>query len=281
MHTCSTKSYPLTSYYDVTVIQERTLFYIDYRLSEKRRLNMGLTEDVREHATTLDLDVLGFCSVDSFDEAPDDRKPSVYLEDAQSIISIGYKLNYAPIQNLPQSRSAYMLEHDYANRHLDQASHRIARFLEAKGFDAIGFDSGAGFYHEAGKTPKRFAGDISHKHAAVACGQGKFGLNNLVLNPQLGPRIRLATVITNANLKYNSPLGENPCLTHECEQCVRICPVQALDGWNGKYDPERGWIIGKKKCYDYIFTTLKGQRCGLCIQACPVGLSTSTFHEIG
>ena len=233
---------------------------------------MGSTEDLIEYAGLLELDFIGFCCTESFDEAPEDRRPRVYLGDARSIISIGYKLNYTAIQNLPVSRSAYMLEHDYANRHLDETSQKIARFLEGRGFDAIGFDSGAGFYHEAGKTPERFAGDFSHKHAAVACGLGKFGLNNLVLSPRWGPRVRLSTIVTDAQLKYDLPLEENPCLAPECEECVKICPVHALDGWKGRYDPEKGWVIDKKKCYDYIFTTLKGQRCGLCIKACPVGL---------
>jgi len=120
---------------------------------------------------------------------------------AAGIMSIGYKLNYTQIQNLPKSKSAYMLEHDYANRHLDESSHLIARFLEEKGYLVIGFDSGAGFYHEAGKTPKEIAADISHKHVAVACGLGKFGLNNLVISPNWGPRVRLATIITGATLE--------------------------------------------------------------------------------
>lgn len=234
---------------------------------------MGLTEDLREYARILELDFIGFCPVESFDKAPEGRRPTLYLENARSIISIGYKLNYSPIQNLPASRSAYMLEHDYANQHLDQSSHKIARFLEERGFEAVGFDSGAGFYHEAGKTLKEFAGDISHKHAAVACGLGKFGLNNLVISRKWGPRMRLATIVTNAEVKYDCPIEENPCLTDECEECVRICPVHALDGWEGKYTPETGWIIDKRRCYDYIFTTLRGQRCGLCIKACPVGLN--------
>ena len=235
---------------------------------------MDLTEDLRAYANVLELDFIGFCSVDPFDEAPADRKPGVYLDKAGSIVSIGYKLNTASIRNLPASRSAYMLEHDYANGHLDRASHKIARFLEERGFDAIGFDASAGFYHEAGKSPKRFAGDLSHKHAAVACGPGKFGLNNLVISPKWGPRIRLATVITDVELNYDRPLEASPCPTYECEECVKICPVHALEGWRGQYDPERGWGIDKKKCYDYIFTTLKGQRCGLCIKACPVGLNS-------
>ena len=80
---------------------------------------MGLTEELRKYAESLRLDYIGFCPVNALDEAPEDRRPNVYLEEAVSVISIGYKLNYAPIQNLPKSRSAYMLEHDYANRHLD------------------------------------------------------------------------------------------------------------------------------------------------------------------
>ena len=231
---------------------------------------MSLMDDLRDYGQSLELDWIGCCPVGRFDEAPEDRRPREYLKNAQSIISIGYKLNTAPLQNLPVSRSAYMLEHDYANRHLDRASHKVARFLEERGFDAIGFDPGAGFYHEAGKTPKRFAGDFSHKHAAVACGLGVFGLNNLVISTRWGPRTRLASIISSAELEYEQPSLESPC--HDCEECVKVCPVHALDGWDGAYDPERGWVIDKKKCYEYIFSTLKGKRCGMCIKACPVGI---------
>jgi epoxyqueuosine reductase QueG len=233
---------------------------------------VGLIEDLKQLAQELELDWIGFCSTDAFIKGPSDTRPTTYLASAKSVISIGYRLNDTPIQNLPASRSAYMLEHDYANRHLDRASHLLARFLGDLGFATIGFDAGAGFYHETGKTPQRFAGDISHKHAAVACGLGKFGLNNLVLSRQWGPRIRLATIVTAAELEYDHVFKGNPCPAHECEACVKVCPVGALDGWRGEYDPDWGWVMDKKRCYDYIFATLKGQRCGLCIKACSIGL---------
>jgi len=41
---------------------------------------MGLTEDVRGYAKVLEIDLISFCSVESFDRAPEDRRPSVYLE---------------------------------------------------------------------------------------------------------------------------------------------------------------------------------------------------------
>ena len=234
---------------------------------------MGLSEDLSKYAKALEIDFIGFSPADNFDAAPEDRKPKVYLEDALSIVSIGYRLNYTSIQNLPESRSVYMLEHDYANRHLDQSSHKVTRFLEKRGFKAIGFDAGAGFYAKIGKSPETIAGDFSHKHAAVASGLGKFGLNNLVLSSKWGPRIRLTTIITNAQLEYSRAHEENPCPADECMKCIEICPVHALDGWKGKYDPEEGWVMDKRKCYDYAFITLKGQRCGLCIKVCPVGLN--------
>lgn len=53
---------------------------------------------------------------------------------------------------------------------------------------------------------RRLAGDLSHKHAAVACGLGNFGLNNLVISPGCAPRIRLVTILTNAELKYDGIL---------------------------------------------------------------------------
>jgi len=216
----------------------------------------------------LELDFMGWASVSSFDDAPEDRKPHVYLNDAKSVISVGYRLNSAPIMHLPATRSAYMMEHDYANRHLNRASQKITRFFENRGYQAIGFDCSAGFYHKIGRHPEKLQGDFSHKHAAVISGLGKFGVNNLVIHKRWGATLRLTTVITNAELNNDRLLEQNACSTHECLACVKICPVQALDGWEASYDPERGWTIDKRKCYEYIFKNLEGQRCGLCIKAC-------------
>jgi epoxyqueuosine reductase QueG len=240
---------------------------------KKEMVRMGLAEDIKEFAKILEIDFIGFSPVNRFDEAPEDKRPTAYLKNALSVISIGYKLNYSSIQNIPKTRSAYMLEHDYANRHLDQTSHKITKILEKQGFAAIGFDAGAGFYHKAGKIPEKIVSDFSHKHTAVACGLGKFGLNNLVLSPKWGPRLRLTAIITDAEFEYPPIPIENLCLINECKRCVEICPVHALDGWEKHYDPEKGWGMDKKRCYEYMFTTLGGQRCGLCIKACPVGLN--------
>ena len=236
---------------------------------------MDLVGDIKGLANELGMDLTGFCPVERLEGAPADFRPRRYLENAATVISLGRRLNIAPIRNLPVSRSAYMLEHDEANRRLDRASQEVARFLEERGHDAIGFDTGAGFYHEAGKAPERFAGDFSHKHAAAACGLGVFGVNNLVLYESCGAAVRFVSVITSANVGEDRTRAVNVCPAGECRACVDVCPVGALNGWEDAYEPATGWRIDKQACYDYIFTTLKGQRCGLCIKACPVGLTQS------
>ncbi len=47
----------------------------------------------------------------------------------------------------------------------------------------------------------------------------------------------------------------------DCDECVRVCPVGAI-GKNG--------TINKFLCRDYMFESLKGLRCGLCLKACPI-----------
>jgi len=61
---------------------------------------------------------------------------------------------------------------------------------------------------------------FSHRHAAVLAGLGEFGLNNLFLTPDYGPRVRLISIITTAELEAD-PLCEGPiCLGEECGLCL-------------------------------------------------------------
>lgn len=94
------------------------------------------------------IDAIGFAPASSF------------LPCDVNVTSIGYHLNHGPVQDLPKSRSAYMLEHDYANRHLAECAQRLVRRLEAEGCEAAGFDVGAGFYRRLADSPHGLAGDF-------------------------------------------------------------------------------------------------------------------------
>ncbi|MFN4227908.1 MAG: hypothetical protein ACK4F0_07220, partial [Candidatus Ratteibacteria bacterium] len=68
---------------------------------------------------------------------------------------------------------------------------------------------------------------IAHRYAAVACGLGEIGWNGLFLHPEFGPRVRLVTIITNAEL-FSDPMYDGEKLCDRCLECVKNCPIDAF-----------------------------------------------------
>jgi epoxyqueuosine reductase len=61
---------------------------------------------------------------------------------------------------------------------------------------------------------------------AQLAGFGNFGKNALIINPDVGPWLRLGAVLTNADLVANEPFEKDLC--GDCCACVDACPVNAL-----------------------------------------------------
>ena len=69
--------------------------------------------------------------------------------------------------------------------------------------------------------PKGHHGVFSHRHAAVLAGLGGIGLNNLLLTPKYGPRVRLNSIITTAELQPDPLVAEKLCREEECMLCMK------------------------------------------------------------
>ncbi len=121
-------------------------------------------------------------------------------------------------------------------------------------------------------------GNASHKAFARAAGLGWIGKNILLVTPKYGPRIRLATILTDIPLKPGIPLS-NEC--GDCTKCIDACPVKAFNPINfKKYPIRREDAFDAQKCYARLKRIKKMPQigvdiCGLCIKACPIGLSLS------
>ena len=102
-----------------------------------------------------------------------------------------------------------------ANMRMQMIATQMAAFLEDRGHASLPLPAG-GYKVGAG----RYA-FFSHRHAAVLAGLGEFGLNNLLLTPQYGPKVRLESMITAADLAPD-PLCEGPiCLgVDACGLCL-------------------------------------------------------------
>lgn len=191
---------------------------------------MDLKEIVRQQAIdVLDMDYVGVAGIERFAEAPEGHRPQDILPGAKSVIVMAIKLPQGAVQAIFRSYEEgkrYLQciygAHGYSltpNYHLVFAAYRMARFLEKKGFITVPLPSGPG----AGGAP------FSHRHAAVAAGLGILGWHGLFMTPEAGPRVRIVSVITKAEMEPD-PLYNGPrlCDPQKCQICVKACPTKAI-----------------------------------------------------
>lgn len=68
---------------------------------------------------------------------------------------------------------------------------------------------------------------MSHRYVGVACGIGRLGWSGNLMTKDYGARVYLGSVITNAKLKSDPYLEENPCT--KCKVCVAVCQGRMFD----------------------------------------------------
>lgn len=123
--------------------------------------------------------------------------------------------------------------------------------------------------------PVAWTSYLSHKAVAVAAGVGWQGKSLLTVSPLFGPRIRLATVLTDAPLAPDKPL-KNRC--GSCDKCAQACPAGAIKNVNtGWHYASRDEALHFERCAVKVtteFAALPGVGhpiCGVCVRVCPFG----------
>jgi epoxyqueuosine reductase len=238
--------------------------------------------------------LVGIASVDRFRGAPKGHHPQDFLPEARSVVTFGVALLHQSLyweEHLadsefvpPQNRKTVLQNYFYrqtgyamVNNLLDMLALRLANLLENRGYRSIFFPVTYGtrsiwsFVREM--IPSK-AGLFSQRHAAVRAGLGEFGLNNLVLTPEYGPRIRFNSVITEAELRPTPLLEEKLCLGEKCSLCLERCP-----GAMTRYPdaaPEAVWYNTPTRTDIDACVRLSGEHfcLGRCLKVCPVGKKT-------
>jgi epoxyqueuosine reductase len=149
------------------------------------------------------------------------------------------------------------------NPRIDSISLMLAQALDRAGFQAFVVPSS----QTVDRT--RLAGVFSHKLAANLAGLGWIGKSALLITPDRGPRVRWGTILTDAPLEAGTPMDEN---CHDCDACVKSCPVHAFTGQTFDKPRPRSEIFAAEACYNYRSEreTLR-TACGLCVYICPFG----------
>lgn len=192
-------------------------------------------------------------------------------------ICVGIPLVDRIVDHLARHKEAWVARtydrlYDTVNARLDAIALTMAHVLHAHGASSLMIPASDTVDKE------RFLGLFPHKLAARLAGLGWIGPSCLLVTPEYGPRVRLATVLTEAPLLTGS-IMEDRC--GDCLACVEACPVQALSG--RRFDPleTREARFTPKRCARYrdrLRDTVSGARvCGLCVAVCPFGRKRASF----
>ena len=165
----------------------------------------------------------------------------------------------------------YFQHYRAVNATLDRLTLRVATLLERDGYRALPIAASQSV-HDNGA----YAGAFQHKTAAVRAGLGWIGKNALFVSPEFGPRVRLATVLTDHPLvPERVRRDESVSRCGACTRCVSACPAKALSGTEYQSGMPREALFDAHACSEHMKQAYqmigRGAVCGLCAAVCPWG----------
>jgi len=159
----------------------------------------------------------------------------------------------------------YFHHYRTVNAHIDSISLKTGFLLNKAGFNYVPVPAS----QSVGGT----VGMFSHKYSASISGLGSIGKSGLFISNKYGPRVRLGTILTDAEFPVEN--AEPECTCGDCRECIKSCPAQAITGQMWHPGDDRSVIIDAKACSDYMKKAFqhigRGAVCGICMRVCPKG----------
>lgn len=187
-------------------------------------------------------------------------------------ISLGIGLAAGIVDELPRHKERTVaMTYDYfvytvINQSLDGVALQVSAALEKRGHRTLPVPTSQRIDEE------NLLGLFPHKLAAHLAGLGWIGKSSLLITPQMGPRVRLVTVLTHAPLIGGEPL---PDQCGDCRLCIEACPAGALTGRTFDPGESRESRIDVHRCDAYrlhLRDQVTGVKtCGMCLYVCPYG----------
>ncbi|MBI3815479.1 MAG: epoxyqueuosine reductase [Nitrospinae bacterium] len=229
---------------------------------------MNLTPDLKNYCKNSRADMVGIADLESFRN----RLPVIpqnLLTPYAYAISVGIRLKDDIVNRISDHPTPEYSDHYQSiNKSLDSLTAQIAQWIIQKGSNAMPIPAS----HTIDEA--NLLGNISHKAVARMAGLGWQGKSLLIINPELGPRFRLATVLTDMMLTADQPV-KNKC--GKCRECVDACPASAIKNVStDSHYENRDIAINLERCNSKLieFEAMPGighRICGVCIKVCPYG----------
>jgi len=232
---------------------------------EESREKTILSENIRNLADSLGIDVLGFAEASEFEgyilNRARRRDPRLSLSNAKTIIVAGIYIGGLVLPSWDKSymgRTSRLFLSGFFNDVVKQLE-PIATLLRKEGYTALICDDS-----------KNKGSILPLKLAAIRAGLGWQGKNSMLVTKKYGTLLALGGIVTNANLEQNTEQETNRCKS--CKKCQQACPLKAL---------EQAYVLNKNKCLSYLLqndnlpeeakTVIENRviDCEICQQVCP------------
>lgn len=207
-----------------------------------------------------------------------------YTEGLLYGISIAVRVSDSVLSGVIVGPTRHYLHHyKMLNLLLDQTALKLTLAIQERGYNALPIPASQIIDWE------KQTAHLSHKMIALRAGIGWIGRNNLLVHPEFGSKIRLATVLTDVPLEADKPVETNPQNLStspqnfyspsfektgklpdaqncgSCRKCIEICPVSAIG------ETHKEW--NKAACLEKLKYFAKAHNvgqyiCGLCVKVC-------------
>lgn len=229
---------------------------------------MDLTAVLKTYAREHGADLFGVADLKPFKSAKFSL-PMDLLDPYAYAVSVAISVDNEIINRITDYPTPEYAEHyRRINLALDVLTSDLARWIHGHGDQALPIPASA-------ITDKnKLMGSISHKAVARMAGIGWQGKSLLIVSPEFGPRIRLATVLTDMPLEPDAPL-KNRC--GKCAECAKACPSSAIKNvsteshYSGREEALRFSYCAGKTLEFSALPGIGARICGVCVMACPFG----------
>lgn len=188
----------------------------------------GLFErEIKECAKSLGADLVGIAPADSEHLKDNTENMEAILPDCRSLIVVAKRMNDDALASGNLKVAQY--DSTCAFQELDSIMYRTAMHIKDRGYRAVPIPPNMPV--DMSPEKRGMYGEVNQKCAATAAGLGNIGVNGLFISPEHGPRLRIGSILTDADLQPDDPLRERVCT--ECMLCAERCPADAIEDDSG------------------------------------------------
>ena len=141
-------------------------------------------------------------------------------------------------------------------------------FLKKQGYRAL-----AQIKDDSVHVDEKLQFSMPYKTVATRAGLGWIGKNALLVTPEYGCAVRIATLFTDAPLEAAKPVEKSLC--GDCRACVEACPAGALQGAQWACGTKREDLVDAAQCESKMRQIMREtvgidfDICGKCFAVCP------------